>query len=424
MSDVKINGLAFFDPDFCDSLAAPAGYIKGGFGTSGDTVGIFTSAEAIIFEIIESQMANFTTVLEQVPKEDWAGVLDISMLPEVEWTSANITSGDHDHVAGWGPEGAALTLSYATLAGKIQPYLDIEELLGEMEGPLSTAISAVFELSVPAYVDPLVAAVQADVDANEAAAIAAIAAVQADVDANEAAAVAAIAAVQADVDANEAAATAAIAAVSASAGAAIAALASAVTVTVGPALRMPVISGGGIDWMEIGDASPGNQGLTSNLIIHSLHFQEGAEEVYDGMSLYGKASSSGTSFAMGLYAAGTEGRPAVHLWAGPSTSISTTNAERFVLFSAGTWTTAGLAYKDGSGNFVCPRGMMVYKAIQHSGICTWATVSQCRSIGRPMAGNAKPYTGFKEVVTYGTWPANATPVVISTDIPTFPLRPL
>ena len=56
-----------------------------------------------------------------------------------------------------------------------------------------------------------VAAVQADVDQNEADADAAIAAVQADVDQNEADADAAIAAVQADVDQNEADADAAIA---------------------------------------------------------------------------------------------------------------------------------------------------------------------------------------------------------------------
>ncbi len=57
------------------------------------------------------------------------------------------------------------------------------------------------------------AAIQADVDANEASAIAAIAALQADVDANEADADAAIAALQADVDQNEADADAGIAAV-------------------------------------------------------------------------------------------------------------------------------------------------------------------------------------------------------------------
>nr|BDD47506.1 hypothetical protein 79 [Pelagibacteraceae bacterium] len=60
-----------------------------------------------------------------------------------------------------------------------------------------------------------IAAVQADVDQNEADADAAIAAVQADVDQNEADADAAIAAVQADVDQNEADADAAIAAVQA-----------------------------------------------------------------------------------------------------------------------------------------------------------------------------------------------------------------
>ena len=59
--------------------------------------------------------------------------------------------------------------------------------------------------------DAAVAAVQADVDQNEADADAAIAALQADVDQNEADADAAIAAVQADVDQNEADADAAIA---------------------------------------------------------------------------------------------------------------------------------------------------------------------------------------------------------------------
>ena len=60
--------------------------------------------------------------------------------------------------------------------------------------------------------DAAVAAVQADVDANEAAALAARNAIQADVDQNEADADAAIAAVQADVDQNEADADAADAA--------------------------------------------------------------------------------------------------------------------------------------------------------------------------------------------------------------------
>ena len=60
-----------------------------------------------------------------------------------------------------------------------------------------------------------IAAVQTDVDGNEADADAAIAAVQADVDQNEADADAAIAAVQADVDQNESDADAAIAAVQA-----------------------------------------------------------------------------------------------------------------------------------------------------------------------------------------------------------------
>jgi transcriptional regulator with XRE-family HTH domain len=69
-----------------------------------------------------------------------------------------------------------------------------------------------------------VAAVQADVDQNESDADAAIAAVQADVDQNEADADAAIAAVQADVDQNEADADAAIAAEEARALAAEAAI--------------------------------------------------------------------------------------------------------------------------------------------------------------------------------------------------------
>ena len=69
-----------------------------------------------------------------------------------------------------------------------------------------------------------VAAVQADVDANEADADTAIAAVQADVDANESDADTAIAAVQADVDTNEADADAAIAAENAAMLAAVAAV--------------------------------------------------------------------------------------------------------------------------------------------------------------------------------------------------------
>ena len=63
--------------------------------------------------------------------------------------------------------------------------------------------------------DAAIAALQADVDQNESDADAAIAAVQADVDANEAAGLAAIAVVQADVDQNEADADAAIAALQA-----------------------------------------------------------------------------------------------------------------------------------------------------------------------------------------------------------------
>jgi hypothetical protein len=63
--------------------------------------------------------------------------------------------------------------------------------------------------------DAAIAAVQADVDQNESDADAAIAAVQADVDANEAAALTARNAIQADVDQNEADADAAIAAVQA-----------------------------------------------------------------------------------------------------------------------------------------------------------------------------------------------------------------
>ena len=82
---------------------------------------------------------------------------------------------------------------------------------------LQTAIAAV-QTDVDgneADADAAIAAVQADVDQNEADADAAIAAVQADVDQNEADADAAIAAVQADVDANETAANNAIAAVQA-----------------------------------------------------------------------------------------------------------------------------------------------------------------------------------------------------------------
>ena len=82
---------------------------------------------------------------------------------------------------------------------------------------LQTAIAAV-QTDVDgneADADAAIAAVQADVDQNESDADAAIAAVQADVDQNEADADAAIAAVQADVDANETAANAAIAAVQA-----------------------------------------------------------------------------------------------------------------------------------------------------------------------------------------------------------------
>jgi hypothetical protein len=73
---------------------------------------------------------------------------------------------------------------------------------------LQTAIAAV-QTDVDgneADADAAIAAVQADVDQNESDADAAIAAVQADVDQNESDADAAIAAVQADVDANEAAA--------------------------------------------------------------------------------------------------------------------------------------------------------------------------------------------------------------------------
>ena len=80
----------------------------------------------------------------------------------------------------------------------------------------ATAAEAAVQADVDqneADADAAIAAVQADVDQNEADADAAIAAVQADVNQNETDADAAIAAVQADVDQNEADADAAIAAV-------------------------------------------------------------------------------------------------------------------------------------------------------------------------------------------------------------------
>ena len=82
----------------------------------------------------------------------------------------------------------------------------------------ATAAEAAVQADVDqneADADAAIAAVQADVDQNEADADAAIAAVQADVDQNETDADAAIAAVQADVDQNETDADAAIAAVQA-----------------------------------------------------------------------------------------------------------------------------------------------------------------------------------------------------------------
>ena len=91
----------------------------------------------------------------------------------------------------------------------------------------ATAAEAAIQADVDqneADADAAIAAVQADVDQNEADADAAIAAVQADVDQNEADADAAIAAVQADVDQNEADADAAIAAEEARALAAEAAI--------------------------------------------------------------------------------------------------------------------------------------------------------------------------------------------------------
>ena len=83
---------------------------------------------------------------------------------------------------------------------KVKKQTDLELHLASDESPYAVGVTAA------------IAAVQSDVDGNEADADSAIAAVQADVDANEAAALSARNAIQADVDANEAASDAAEAA--------------------------------------------------------------------------------------------------------------------------------------------------------------------------------------------------------------------
>jgi len=119
-----------------------------------------------------------------------------------------------------------------------------------------------------------VAAVQADVDQNEADADAAIAAVQADVDQNESDADAAIAAVQADVDQNEADADAAIAAVQADvdqnesdSDAADAAIVDGTTNFTGFQLQGTAVTATGAELNYVDVTSPGTADASKALIV-------------------------------------------------------------------------------------------------------------------------------------------------------------
>ena len=133
-----------------------------------------------------------------------------AMLAAVAAVQADVDQNEADADAAIATERGRIDAILSGTDADKDTFAEIVTLINSVDTTNDNAFAA-YVLSN----DAAVAAVQADVDQNEADADAAIAAVQADVDQNEADADAAIAAVQADVDQNEADADAAIAAVQA-----------------------------------------------------------------------------------------------------------------------------------------------------------------------------------------------------------------
>lgn len=170
-------------------------------------------------------------------------------------------------------------------------------------------------------------------------------------------------------------------------------------------------TGRAVEWMSTVTSNPGTATRASNTVAAcSLHYEETPSATYDAiLPSTTSASAAGSTITLAIYALdATTKRPGALLWYSGTIAASNANVDHTVLFSSGTWTAAGAAYKDGSDRLVLTAGQAIWKGAWGSASVQWRTITEttARAIGfvTPVTTSSKFLGVDLPGLTYPTWP--------------------
>jgi len=212
------------------------------------------------------------------------------------------------------------------------------------------------------------------------------------------------------------------------------ATAGAVVAAAYPPRIVPALGDNLYDWNDLTQVASGGTALTSSTAWAVQHYEERQGVVYDALTAEPVTVAAGAAARVALYSAhATTGLPNALLWYGAEEDWSSGGGaggvRRVSLFSAGTWTTAGDAYKDGSSRFIPPRGMTAWKVFARNTTGAPQTRTFGSGGGRSLGvisstSGAAKYLGVSVAYTYasGFPDPYGTPTPFTSGQPVLPLR--
>jgi hypothetical protein len=195
-----------------------------------------------------------------------------------------------------------------------------------------------------------------------------------------------------------------------------------------PPLR-PTFSGGQITvWDQLISSTNGTQGLLGDIIRYQPHWEEKDSSIYDAVIFRQTAGTAGSQSRVALFLAGSNGNPNELLWSSAVVDTSA-GAQYAALFSAGTFTTLGNTYKDGSNRFVFTRGTRIWKAWMRNTTGAPSMQVMGSSTARGLGWSATSlqsaaFTGFSSARTFALGFPDPAPALTDelTNVPILGLR--
>ncbi len=194
--------------------------------------------------------------------------------------------------------------------------------------------------------------------------------------------------------------------------------------------KRPEFTGKLVFWSAAISAAFGTSALQGVSVHYVWHPEDQPTTTYDAIVFEIANSVAGAACLVGLYAPGSDGRPASLLWTSASIDVSTLGVFTKTFASDGTWQAAGASYKDGSNRLVLRRGQAIYAAWARNNTGAPSSRSLPISSSKPLGIRADltaPYVAYREIFTYASG-LPATPSALTElsggSIPVLALRSL